>query len=226
MTTTAVPPWWGRGAHARCILSLPPSNPNLRFPSRSSQRGRRGHVGGARIAAGFGARGACTRVLLVHGCMQRMAVCTAMCANGCCMCASVPWVPARMQCALVQWVPAQLQCENRHRCKRCLRKCSAHVCISAMDACLWATCMSAVHKGRHPMCTCASMQWLPARMHAWVHCTDAHCNRQAPSVHQCNGHTHSHAMVHRCASRSVKHLTNNARQLKLPFLISRCLPRP
>lgn len=181
VTTTAVPPWWGRGAHARCTPSPPPP-----FPSLSSQRGRRGHVGGARIAAGFGARGACTRALLAHGCtqcnaMQRTArVCgtavqgsrlrahaTAMRAPmgaACVQCASVP---ACVRCASVQWVPAQVQCENMRRCKRCLHMCNKHprMCISSMEACLWATCTSAVHRGRHPTCTCAAVQWSPACMH-------------------------------------------------------------
>lgn len=162
------------GARRACALHpLPPP-----FPSLSSQRGRRGHVGGARIAAGFGARGACTRALLAHGCTQCNAMqCTArVCGTAvqgsrlrahatamrapmgaaCVQCASVP---ACVRCASVQWVPAQVQCENMRRCKRCLHMCNKHprMCISSTEACLWATCTSAVHRGRHPTCTCAAV---------------------------------------------------------------------
>lgn len=166
---------------ARRACALHPLPPPLSLPlvaaREEGSRGRRAHRCGVWCEGRVHARAAGARL---HAMQRNARVCgtalqgsrlrahaTAMRAPmgaACVQCASVP---ACVRCASVQWVPAQVQCENMRRCKRCLHMCNKHprTCISATEACLWATCTSAVHRGRHPTCTCAAVQWSPACMH-------------------------------------------------------------
>lgn len=193
------------------MRAAPPPPPP--FPSLSSQRGRRGHVGGARIAAGFGARGACTRALLAHGCTQ----CNAM--HGCAArpCKGRDCVPTQQLCVR-QWVLHAcsvhrcLHACDVHRCSGFLLRCNVKTCVGARGAC---TCAISTHVrasvqqkpayGQRAPVQCteagtqrARVQQCNGRLHAcmaWVHCTDAQCNGQAPSVHGCSSAPGTHTTM-------------------------------
>lgn len=228
------------GARRACALHPLPPPPFP--PSRRSAGGGvtwaaraslRGLVRGARARARCwrtAARNA-TQCNALHGCAARP-------------CKGRDCVPTQQLCVR-QWVLHAcsvhrcLHACDVHRCSGFLLRCNVKTCVGARGAC---TCAISTH-------VCASVQWKPAygqrapvqcteagtqharvqqcngRLHAcmaWVHCTDAQCNGQAPSVHVCSSapgtHTtmqwvqvcNRHMSCPHCASGSVKHLTNNA----------------
>lgn len=99
VTTTAVPPWWGRGAHARCTPSPPPLSLPLVAAREEGSRGRRAHRCGVWCEGRVHARAAGARL---HAMQRNATHCTGVrhgrarvaiacprnsyaCANGCCM---------------------------------------------------------------------------------------------------------------------------------------------
>ena len=166
----------------------------------------RGLVRGARARARCwrtAARNA-TQCNALHGCAARP-------------CKGRDCVPTQQLCVR-QWVLHAcsvhrcLHACDVHRCSGFLLRCNVKTCVGARGAC---TCAISTH-------VCASVQWKPAygqrapvqcteagtqharvqqcngRLHAcmaWVHCTDAQCNGQAPSVHGCSSAPGTHTTM-------------------------------
>lgn len=228
------------GARRACALHPLPPPPFP--PSRRSAGG--GVTWAARASLRGLVRGARARARCWRTAARNATQCNALHGSAARPCKGRDCVPTQQLCVR-QWVLHAcsvhrcLHACDVHWCNGFLLRCNVKTCVGARGAC---TCAISTHVrasvqqkpayGQRAPVQCteagtqrARVQQCNGRLHAcmaWVHCTDAQCNGQAPSVHVCSSapgtHTtmqwvqvcNRHMSCPHCASGSVKHLTNNA----------------